>query len=193
MSLLEESKWDVDCKRSSKAAPRYTQVKRSCSLLSRVKHSCTAVMTWPNTMPLDSGPFFQTAVLCSPGLHVHFLPFSCLKTHFLPIPSIYFASEFDVWMMYVKLWNCGWHQSWMGREWHCWDPNPGKVTHFLFVTLEEGCPFSSPLTCHVTRRNACFFWVLFPYQQNKDAALDDFSGTLVLESLSLYVFKKKLK
>lgn len=38
------------------------------------------------------------------------------------------------------------------------------------------------------------FLGLVSYQQNKDASLDDFSGApLVLESLSLYVSKKKLK
>lgn len=66
------------------SAEVHTSESRWFFLLSMVRHSCTAVMTWPNTMPLDSGLFFQTALLCSPGLHVHFLPSSCHSKDPLP-------------------------------------------------------------------------------------------------------------
>lgn len=133
----------------------YTSESQLSSSLSTVRHSCTAVMTWPHGTPFDWGPFFQTAVLCSPETHRHFLSFSRLFK----------------------------------------DPLPPRKGHLIFLCVTEGrlfLPFTSPLP-RVLGEWAFSFRALFPWQQNKDVALDDRSGTPSLKVSKSTCFQEKTK
>lgn len=75
-----------------------------------------------------------------------------------------------------------------------WRPtsSPGNVTHFFYVSPKEGCPFSSPLTCHVTWGDGFLFLGLVSLSAKWRHCIWWALGyPLVLGSLSLYISKRK--